>query len=186
MNGSQPPYTVRTERLELSPVGPEDLDALYEINADPGAWRHLPQGRHTGPAQTRDLIERAVAGWSEGIGYWTARRIEDGVVVGLGGVQAQRSRGHWNLFYRLGTAHWGRGYATELGRAALAAAHAHDPRLPVVAWIHAGNPGSQAVVRRLGMVDHGLRLDPFYRRLLYVYADREVPEQRAGSSAFAS
>lgn len=32
---------------------------------------------------------------------------------------------------------------------------------------------------RLGLIDHGLRLDPFLRELLHLYADRPLPEERA-------
>ncbi|WP_051970128.1 GNAT family N-acetyltransferase [Kitasatospora azatica] len=164
---------VRTERLDLHAVSLADLDALYAINSDPGTWRHLPQGRHTEPAKTQDWIERAAARWADGLSYWTARRRSDDAVVGVGGVQLT-GRGHWNLYYRLDTAHWGHGYATELSAAALDAARLHTPELPVFAWIHPHNTGSRAVAARLGMIDHGLRLDPFYGDHLHVYADRPI------------
>ncbi|WP_327067832.1 GNAT family N-acetyltransferase [Kitasatospora sp. NBC_01250] len=172
------PGAVATERLDLRPVHLDDLDALHTINRDPEVWRHQPAGRHTGIAQTRDWIERAAARWEEeGSGYWTARLRTTGEVVGVGGVQVQ-GRGHWNLYYRLAPAHWGHGYATELSRAAIDAAHRRRPELPVFAWIHAHNTGSRAVAQRLGLIDHGLRLDPFLRELLHLHADRPQPEER--------
>ena len=45
----------------------------------------------------------------------------------------------------------GRGYATELGRAALAWAEQHQPDLPVVAFTEVHNRASRAVMERLGM-----------------------------------
>ncbi|GAB2687996.1 GNAT family N-acetyltransferase [Kitasatospora kifunensis] len=172
------PTAIATERLDLRAVHLDDLDALHEINRDPAVWRHQPAGRHAELAQTRDWIERAAARWPEGLSYWTARLRGTQTVVGVGGVQAQ-GRGHWNLYYRLAPAHWGRGYATELSRAAIAAAHRQQPELPVFAWIHGHNAGSRAVAGRLGLIDHGLRLDPFLRELLHLYADRPLPEERA-------
>ncbi|MCX4747901.1 GNAT family N-acetyltransferase [Kitasatospora sp. NBC_01287] len=178
---------VTTERLELRAVSLDDLEPLYAINSDPEAWRHLPQGRHTDIEQTRDWIERAAERWADGLSYWTVRLRGDGdgggagPVIGIGGVQAQQGRGHWNLFYRLATAHWGRGYATELSRAGLAAAREHNAELPVFAWIYAHNAGSRAVAERLGLIDHGLRLDPIYRDLLHLYADRPQPAWRDGT-----
>ncbi|MCC9309398.1 GNAT family N-acetyltransferase [Kitasatospora sp. RB6PN24] len=163
-----------TARLDLRAVAPADLDALYEINSDPRVWEHRPQGRHAGPVTTREWIARAVAGWEDGLGYWTARLVGTDTVVGVGGVQLQ-GRGHWNLYYRLAPARWGRGYATELARAALGAALERHPEVPVFAWIHAGNTASRAVATRLGLIDHGLRLDPFYREQLHVYADSRMP-----------
>ncbi|MDH6132889.1 RimJ/RimL family protein N-acetyltransferase [Kitasatospora sp. MAA4] len=168
---------VLTERLDLRAVCLDDLDALYAINADPAGWRHQPEGRHATPATTREWIERAVARWEgEGLSYWTVRLRGEDEVIGVGGVQLIASRGDWNLFYRLAHARWGRGYATEMSAAAIDAGHRHSPDVPVVAWIHAHNEGSRAVAARLGLIDHGLRLEPFFRRRLYQYADRPVPD----------
>ncbi|MDH6111688.1 RimJ/RimL family protein N-acetyltransferase [Kitasatospora sp. MAP12-15] len=166
---------VLTERLELRAVTPDDLDELYAINSDPGTWRHQPEGRHAAPVTTKEWIERAVARWDEGLSYWTARLRSDGTVVGVGGVQHIPAFGGWNLYYRLATAHWGRGYATELSRAAIEAARLHTPQLPVVAWIHAHNEGSRAVAARLDLIDHGLLPHPFYRQDLHLFTDRETP-----------
>ncbi len=45
----------------------------------------------------------------------------------------------------------GHGYATELGRAALAWAATHQPDLPVVSFTEVHNRASRAVMERLGM-----------------------------------
>ncbi|MFF1906757.1 GNAT family N-acetyltransferase [Kitasatospora sp. NPDC058218] len=168
--------SVRTERLELRAVGVEDLAALYEINTDPRTWRHLPEGRHRDEATTRAWIGRAARRWQEdGLSYWTARLAGDGTVVGVGGAQLQAATGYWNLYYRLAPAHWGRGYATELSRAAITAAHRHAPAVPLVAWIHSHNADSRKVADRLGLTDQGLRRDPTQGDLLHLYADRPLP-----------
>ncbi len=50
----------------------------------------------------------------------------------------------------------GRGYATEIGRAALAWAAAFFPHLPVVAFTEVHNQASRAVMHRLGLHDAGV------------------------------
>ncbi len=50
----------------------------------------------------------------------------------------------------------GRGYATEIGRAALNWAATHEPRSPIVAFTEVHNEASQAVMRRLGMRPAGV------------------------------
>ncbi|MFI2708002.1 GNAT family N-acetyltransferase, partial [Nocardioides sp. CER28] len=55
------------------------------------------------------------------------------------------------LGYQLHPDHWGRGYATEAGRAALGLAFEELGLHRVIARIDAENPGSAAVLRRLGM-----------------------------------
>ncbi|MFF5078352.1 GNAT family N-acetyltransferase [Actinoplanes sp. NPDC000266] len=49
----------------------------------------------------------------------------------------------------------GRGYATELGRAALVWAGEHHPDLPIVACTEVHNRASRAVMERLGMRSAG-------------------------------
>ena len=147
---------VRTGRLDLRPVSPDDTDALHPILGDPGNSRFLPGGALASPGDTRDWLERFGVSWAEhGLGYWTVRRRADGTVIGVGG--AEWRPGFWNLLYFLGRDHWGHGYATELARAARHAARSRDPGLPLAAWIHEQNTASQAVARRLGLRDRGLR-----------------------------
>ncbi|PYC71017.1 N-acetyltransferase [Streptomyces tateyamensis] len=170
------PRAVLTERLALTPVHLGDLDPLHRINADPGGWAHDPAGRHLVPATTREWIQRAAGRWADdGLSYWTVRLRDAPEVIGIGGVQLT-GRGNWNLFYRLDTAHWGRGYATELSRAAISAAHRHRPELPVLAMILPHNQGSRAVAERLGLIDHGLGFDPFRHEWAHLYADRPVAD----------
>jgi RimJ/RimL family protein N-acetyltransferase len=164
-----------TERLDLRAVSEADLDALFGINSDPRVWEARPQGRHTTPETTREWIARAAARWEDGLSYWTARLRGTDEVVGVGGVQLQ-GRGHWNLYYRLAPAHWGHGYATELARAGVEAARASRPEVPVLAWIYPHNTASRTLADRLGMIDNGLRLDPFYGEQLHVYTDRPVDD----------
>ncbi|MFC9236365.1 GNAT family N-acetyltransferase [Streptomyces decoyicus] len=98
MSDDREPDLVLTERLELRRVGPEDLDAPYALNSGPAVWRHLPEGRHTGPGDTEARIERCTGRWeSDGVSYWMARHRESGEVTGVGGAQRQNP-GFWNLY----------------------------------------------------------------------------------------
>ena len=89
--------------------------------------------------------------------------------------RGQRLRtGNWNLYYRLAAENWGYGYATELGRAALDAAHACDNSVAVVAWILSGHAASQHVAQRLGLVDRGPHVDPSDGVTRNAFTDRDV------------
>jgi len=145
-----------TDRLDLRAVGPADADALHPILSDPRNSRFLPGGALASPGDTRAWLRRFGVSWADNrLGYWTVRLRAGATVIGVGGVE--RRPEFWNLLYFLGRDHWGNGYATELARAALRAARSRDPGLPVAAWIHEQNTASQAVARRLGLRDHGLR-----------------------------
>ncbi len=165
---------VRTERLLLTATGPRDAEALAPIMADPDGWWYEPESRHTSPERTRAWLERAAQRWDEGLSYWTIRLAETDEVIGVGGVQ-RHSGGGWNLSYRIGTAHQGNGYATEVTRAAIEAAHQVDPDAPVIAWVAAHNTPSRKVAERAGLTDQGERLDTNDNTMRHAYADRPLP-----------
>ncbi len=166
--------TVYTDRMVLRAATPEDADDLFPITSDPRTWTHAPHGRHPDLATTRDWLSRAAARWErDELSYWMARDRESGQVLGVGGVQRQRT-GNWNLYYRFAPETWGHGYATELGRAALDAAHACDNSVAVVAWILSGHAASQHVAQRLGLVDRGPHVDPSDGVTRHAFTDRQV------------
>jgi RimJ/RimL family protein N-acetyltransferase len=186
------PSALTTERLDLRPVDPvADLEALGRLFADPEGWWYDPAGRHTDLETSRGWLQRAARRWqSDGLSYWTVRLREGGDVtgvggdvtgvggdvIGVGGAQRHRS-GAWNLLYRLDTRHQGRGYATELGQAAMQAAAFVDAAVPFIAWAAENNTPSRRVAERLGLVDRGLRIDASDGAPRLAYADRELDDE---------
>ncbi|BEP15700.1 GNAT family protein [Acidothermaceae bacterium B102] len=172
MNGLE---KVTTQRLRLSPMAPGDLDELWPIFNEPRGWVHDPGSRHLTIETTASFISRAEARWpNDGLSYWTVRLRETGEVLGMGGAQRHKT-GSWNLAYRFDVAHWGHGYATEVGASAIAAAHAYDNTVPVIAWIAEVNVGSRNVAARLGLTSYGLRVDDNDGQVRLAYADRPLP-----------
>jgi RimJ/RimL family protein N-acetyltransferase len=94
-------------------------------------------------------------------------------VLGVGGAQRQEG-GNWNLYYRFAPRAWGKGFATELGLAALDAAHRHDGDTAVIAWVFPHNVASIRVAERLGLTNQGLHIDPSDGLNRMAYADRAV------------
>jgi RimJ/RimL family protein N-acetyltransferase len=172
------PSAVTTERLDLRPIDPvADLDALGRLFADPDGWSYDPAGRQADPETSRGWLERAAQRWnSDGLSYWTVRLRDGGDVIGVGGAQRHRS-GAWNLRCRLDTGQQGRGYATELGRAAMDAAAAVDSDAAFIAWVAEHNTPSRRVAERLGLVDRGLRIDASDGSPRLAYADRELADE---------
>jgi RimJ/RimL family protein N-acetyltransferase len=166
---------VLTDRLDLRRPDPaRDLDELFVIFSDPTGWWYEPAGRHRDREQTRDWLIRAAARFeTDRLSYWTLRRRDTGVIIGVGGAQRQRTRA-WNLNYRLATAEQGSGFATELGRAARRAACSIDCGVPFIAWIAEHNAPSRKVAERLGLRNYGVGTDPSDGQHRLVYADRPV------------
>ncbi|MGA7205229.1 MAG: GNAT family N-acetyltransferase [Specibacter sp.] len=144
---------LQTGGLVLDSLSAGDLEWMHSLMRDPRGWTHFPAGRHTQVGNTRDFLDRVVGGWErDGLSYWAAR-LTSGQQIGMGGVR--KLEDHWNLGFRVAFEHWNKGFATEIAVAAIAAAQAKDPTMPIVAWVDRGNAPSHAVVRRTGLVDHG-------------------------------
>lgn len=147
---------METARLVLTPVVPADADQLMLLYGDPEVafW--------TGPWEPRSVTAWTKAmsvRWSkEGVGKWMARDRDDGSLVGRGGFTRFDLDGVavLELGWVVRDALTGRGYATEIGRAALAWADEHEPSTPIIAFTEVHNHASQAVMRRLGMQPAGL------------------------------
>jgi RimJ/RimL family protein N-acetyltransferase len=148
---------VTTPRLRLSRWEPtRHTPALEAINAFPSAVTYLNDGVPYTAAETAAQSARFAAHWAaHGFGLWAATVAATDEVIGFVGL----SHPLWfpeladqvEVGWRLHPAAWGKGYATEAGRAALASAWAELGLERVVAVIDPGNAPSIAVAERLGM-----------------------------------
>jgi RimJ/RimL family protein N-acetyltransferase len=147
---------VLTPRLVLTPVNPDDLEDLLLLYGDRqvALWTG-PWSRAAVEAWAREMAAR----WrADRVGKWMARDRSDASLVGRGGFTRIDLDGETvlELGWALRDAHTGRGYATELGRRALAWASEHQPEVPVVAFTEVHNSASRAVMERLGMRSAGI------------------------------
>ncbi|SDI86425.1 Protein N-acetyltransferase, RimJ/RimL family [Frankineae bacterium MT45] len=192
---------VQTARLQLDAITPDDLEPMFALQSDPRGWGHFPSGRYVDRDRTREMIANASRGWAEtGLHYWAARLRVDvpaesgstadvastiepalvaGEFVGAGGCML-RGGVVWNLCYRLRPEAWGHGFATEIARAAQAAAAQRDPDVPVIAYLVEQNEGSRRTAERAGLrlaarVPDAGNPDPTVMRL--IYADRPLSAQ---------
>ena len=142
---------VTTSRLVLTPIGPQDLDDLVLLYSDPHvAYWTGPWSAQSVEAWTQGMTAR----WAEDqVGKWIARARGDGSLVGRGGFTRFDLDGEavLELGWVVRDALTGRGYATEIGRAALAWATEHEADTPIVAFTEVHNRASQAVMQHLGM-----------------------------------
>lgn len=146
------PELVRTERLVLRRVVEDDWPAMVEIHEDPTAGEHGGDGALSSE-RIRELFTAWKVHWEEhGFGYWTIIEAGTGQVMGFGGLRHAEHDGYHslNMYYRLGPAARGQGYAVEMGRAAVEWADAHLPHLPVTIGTKEVNGPSIRVAERLG------------------------------------
>jgi RimJ/RimL family protein N-acetyltransferase len=142
----------RTERLRLVPIGTRHAAELWELHQDEGIARW-----HAGRWSTEQALRFAAAmgrSWRErGFGKWLAYENSTGALVGRGGLSMAVVEGEERVEvgWALRQATWGRGYATELGRAGLALAFFILGVELVVSFTEVHNARSRAVMERLGM-----------------------------------
>jgi len=154
---AQPPAeVVLTPRLRLTPIGPADVDDLIVLYRDPlVAFWTGPWNPESVRVWTADMATR----WSvDGVAKWLARSRSDSSLVGRGGFTRFELDGEpvLELGWVVRDALTGRGYATEIGQAALDWAAIHQPRTPIVAFTEVHNQASQAVMRHLRMRPSGV------------------------------
>jgi RimJ/RimL family protein N-acetyltransferase len=164
----------RTKRLDLRAVTAADIDAMYQLNADPRVWAHFPSGVHTSRDRTEALISKFVYAWQrDGLGYWTASaRGSD--FAGIGGCMI-KNKVAWSVYYRFKPEAQGYGYASELMVAAISAAHAVRPDLPICALILEHNAASKRVAEKSGLLPIWRGIDPdnpLVPAIRLIYADR--------------
>jgi RimJ/RimL family protein N-acetyltransferase len=156
MNATQPTDPIPTARLVLTPVEAEDIDDLALLYGDPMvAFWTGPWTRACIEAWATEMVKR----WSaDGVGKWIAHDRFNGSLVGRGGFTRVELDGQaaLELGWVVRDALTGRGFATEIGRAAIGWAAAFFPHLPIVSFTEVHNVPSQAVMRRLGLREVGV------------------------------
>jgi RimJ/RimL family protein N-acetyltransferase len=142
----------RTERLHLVPIGAKHAPELWEIHRDEGIARWYA-GRWS-KEQALRFAEAMERSWRErGFGKWLVYENSTGALVGRGGPSLAVVEGEerMEIGWALRQAAWGRGYATEIGRAGLDLAFSVLGVDQVVSFTEVHNARSRAVMERLGM-----------------------------------
>ncbi len=130
---------------------------------------------------------------AHGFGLWALEAPGAGAFVGFVGLSRPRFEAHFTpcieIEWRLAHAHWGRGYASEAARAAVAFAFNRLELGGIVSFTVPHNARSRAVMERIGMMrrpgddfEHpGLPADhPLRPHVLYRLSNRDWAGARPG------
>lgn len=145
---------IETERLLLRPWRDDDREPFAALNADPEVMRFFP-ARLT-REESDALVEAIRRHFGEhGFGLWALEVRDSGRFIGFTGLLLRTFPAHFTpaveVGWRLERRAWGRGYASEAARAALA--HGFDVvRLEqIVSMTAVDNTRSRRVMERIGM-----------------------------------
>jgi len=145
--------TIKTERLRLRAWRESDLAPYAAMGADPDVMHYFPalMSEAESLAHVADLQERQ-RNW--GYTFWAVES-DDLRFAGFVGLSRPKIQADFTpcveVGWRLARPAWGKGYATEGGRAALEFGFAEQDLDEIVAMVSAANTPSRCVAERLGM-----------------------------------
>lgn len=148
----------RTERLLLRPSWPEDAGPLYRAIADEGIVRNLAMVPW--PYSFEDALRFVGDEQAELFPNFILYLRTDGAPVIVGGCGLSKREDATEMGYWIARSHWGRGYASEAGRAVVELAKTVGHK-KLVASHFIDNPASGAVLRKLGFRQTGRREERF-------------------------
>ena len=141
---------LETDRLILRQWREEDFEPYAEICADEQVMRYLG-GKTFTRAETWRHMAFLIGHWHlRGYGHFAVEEKATGSFVGRIGFLNPDGWPGFEIGWTLGRKSWGKGYATEGARSALAYAFNELDKDHVISLIHPENQASMCVAERLG------------------------------------
>ncbi len=157
--------TFHTVRLTIRPFALADGPRVKELAGDRAIADTTGSIAH--PYED-GMAERWIAGHGPAFEAGESSHLaltlrENGELLGAVGLTVSVAHHRAELGYWIGKPYWGRGYATEAGRAMLRHGFADLGLARVVAHHISRNPASGGVLRKLGMRQEGVLRQHFYK-----------------------
>jgi len=148
------PQELGTDRLLLRRWRDGDREPFAAMNADPRVMEHFPAVLT--PQETDAMIARIDEHFQRhGFGLWAVEVIGGPSFIGFVGLSVPRFEAHFTpcveIGWRLAADYWGRGYATEAARAAVAFGFESLGLAEIFSFTATQNIRSRQVMQRLGM-----------------------------------
>ena len=165
----------QTDRLLLRRWRATDREPFAAINADPEVMRFIGTGAVLGRGLSDDMVVRFEREWEQrGFGLWaiSERDDPDERLLGFCGLTVPMFLPSVlpavEVGWRLARGAWGKGYATEAARAAVAFGFAEGFAEEILSIVDPANERSLRVCAKLGMTPRPDRTHPATRRRVRV------------------
>ncbi|OIV43865.1 GNAT family N-acetyltransferase [Flavobacterium johnsoniae] len=148
---------IETERLLLREVLFSDVDGMFELDSNPNVHIYLGNKPVTTIEQSAAYIENLQQQYKDfGTGRWAVILKETNEFIGWSGIKfiTDEINNHKNFYeigYRFIEKHWGKGYATEAGKAFIDHAFNEMKVEAVYAFADEGNDNSRKILEKLGL-----------------------------------
>jgi ribosomal-protein-alanine N-acetyltransferase len=145
-------FRLKTDRLTLIPVKPDDFDLLHNAFTEPFIRKYLWDDEIISHEQTLEILRTSNASFNtHGWGLWKIIICESDVFAGFAGLWIFFDEQQPQLLFGLMPAFTGFGFATEASRAIVDYAFSTLNFSHLVASFDAPNNASKKVCERLGM-----------------------------------
>ena len=150
-------HQTETARFLLREILPEDLEGMFQLDADPAVHRYLGQKPLTHISQSADIIRKVRQQYQDyGIGRWAIIDKQTQAFIGWCGLKfvTEPTNDHTHFYdigYRLIPAYWGMGIATETATEALRYGFEVMKLDTIFASAHGENLASNHILKKIGL-----------------------------------
>jgi [ribosomal protein S5]-alanine N-acetyltransferase len=143
---------LETERLLLRYLRHEDIPCLINLWTDPDVTRYMGGPRDVETLRT-NLVGVAGNPLAEQFDLWPLVERSSGLLIGHSGLLEKEVDGltEYEMVYVLARSTWGKGYATEIGRALVTYAYHVRNINRLIALVEPENTASEKVAIKVGM-----------------------------------
>ncbi len=151
-------FHIETERLLLRELRLTDLEGMFALDSDPEVHKYLGNKPVKSIDESKKILESVLTQYKErGIGRFAVIEKSTGDFVGWSGLRLNTEYNmngfteYYDVGYRLIKRFWGKGYATESGKASVDYAF-NVLKLPeIYATTEIGNQASHNALLKLGL-----------------------------------
>jgi ribosomal-protein-alanine N-acetyltransferase len=147
---------IATDRLRLRAATPSDVDLVWSASRFTGFNDWMVWDAPESKGELEEIALRNEANWESGAAYnFTIELIEREEGIGRITIRREGSADIWNIGYWVHPDHWGKGYATEAGRAILEFGRTMLAARKITTAHAIENIASQKVIEKLGFIRIG-------------------------------
>lgn len=139
-----------SERLSYRRFEEADASFIYELNLDEEMMRYTGDVAFESVESAQQFVRQYKHYDEYGYGRWSVVRKTDNKLIGWCGLKFHPTENYIDLGYRFARKEWGKGYATEAGKASLEYGNSAFDVNQVVGRTAAGNAASIRVLEKLG------------------------------------
>ncbi|KQO31661.1 GNAT family acetyltransferase [Flavobacterium sp. Leaf82] len=148
---------IETDRLILRELLLSDVEGMFELDSNPNVHLFLGNKPVKDIQESLDQIKNIQQQYKDlGIGRWAVILKETNEFLGWSGIkfitnEINNHKDFYEIGYRFIEKHWGKGYATEAGKAFIDYAFNVMKIEAVYAYADAGNENSRRILEKLGL-----------------------------------